>query len=86
MCWFGGLAGGPSVVTGDYCRTELFGQRVLGRSGSARDELRKSVVAAMQFIKSQKEHTRRYVTISRSPVLISDAARGALSVGTPQCP
>lgn len=38
MCvGFGGLAGGPSVVTGgDYCRTELLGQRVLGRSGSAR--------------------------------------------------
>lgn len=33
-------------------------------------------VAAMQFIKSQKERPRRYVTISRSPVLISDAARG----------
>lgn len=31
----------------------------------------------MQFIKSQKERPRRYVTISRSPVLISDAARGA---------
>lgn len=33
-------------------------------------------VAAMQFIKSQKERPRRYVTISRSPVLISDGARG----------
>lgn len=34
-------------------------------------------MAAMQFIKSQKERPRRYVTISRSPVLISDAGRGA---------
>lgn len=43
-------------------------------------------VAAMQFIKSQKERPRRYVTISRSPYLISDAARGAFTVGTPHCP
>lgn len=61
-----------------------------GRSSDAEEvcERESSAVAAMQFIKSQKERPRRCVTISHSPVLISDAARGGghLSVGTPHCP
>lgn len=72
----GDLAGGSSVVE-LCCRPELFfAQRGCWDGVVRRGRAVRVTVAAMQFIKSQKERPRRCVTISRSPVLISDDARG----------